>query len=50
MVYAKSLLAQIPEDSLTVFDKGFLAAEILCGLTMNAHNRHFLIPAKTNTC
>ena len=50
MVYAKSLLAQIPEDSLTVFDKGFLAAEILCGLTMNARNRHFLIPAKANTC
>ena len=50
MVYAKSLLPQIPEDSLTVFDKGFLAAEILCGLTMNARNRHFLIPAKANTC
>jgi hypothetical protein len=33
-----------------VFDKGFLAAEILCGLTMNGHNRHFLIPAKSNTC
>lgn len=27
MVYAKGLLPQIPEDSLTVFDKGFLAAE-----------------------
>ncbi|WP_125483334.1 IS4 family transposase, partial [Caballeronia choica] len=50
MVYAKSLLPQIPEDSLTVFDRGFLAAEILCGLTMNARNRHFLIPAKANTC
>ncbi|KND59837.1 Mobile element protein [Candidatus Burkholderia verschuerenii] len=49
MVYAKSLLPQIPEDSLTVFDKGFLAAEILCGLTMNARNRHFLVPAKANT-
>jgi len=34
MVYAKGLLPQIPEDSLTAFDKGFLAAEILCGLTM----------------
>ena len=50
MVYAKSLLPQIPEDSLTVFDKGFLPAEILCGLTMGARNRHFLIPAKSNTC
>lgn len=50
MVYAKGLLPQIPDDSLTVFDKGFLAAEILCGLTMGGHNRHFLIPAKSNTC
>jgi hypothetical protein len=49
MVYAKDLLAQIPDDSLTVFDRGFMAAEILHGLVMNGHNRHFLIPAKTNT-
>jgi hypothetical protein len=33
-----------------VFDKGFPAAEILRGLTMNGRNRHFLIPAKSNTC
>ncbi|KAE8753340.1 IS4 family transposase [Paraburkholderia madseniana] len=50
MVYAKGLLPQIPEDSLTVFDKGFLSAEILCGLTMGGRNRHFLIPAKSNSC
>ena len=50
MVYARSLLPRIPDDSLTVFDKGFLAAEILCGLTMQGRNRHFLIPAKSNTC
>ncbi|MBB3260878.1 hypothetical protein F4827_005653 [Paraburkholderia bannensis] len=50
MLYAKGLLPQIPDDSLTVFDKGFLAAEILCGLTMGGQNRHFLIPAKSNTC
>jgi len=29
MLYAKQLLAQIPDHSLTVFDKGFLSAEIL---------------------
>jgi hypothetical protein len=50
MVYAKRLLPQIPQDSLTVFDKGFLAAEIPCGLTMGGRNRHFLIPAKSNSC
>ncbi|MFP3507582.1 transposase, partial [Burkholderia sp. SIMBA_062] len=49
MVYAQDLLPQIPDNSLTVFDKGFLAARILCGLTMNGHNRHFLIPAKSHT-
>lgn len=49
MVYAKELVPQIPADSLTVFDKGFLSAEILCALTAGANNRHFLIPAKSNT-
>ena len=45
----KELVAHIPADSLTVFDKGFLSAEILCALTTGADNRHFLIPAKSNT-
>lgn len=49
MLYAKTLLEQIPDDSLTVFDKGFLAAEILCQLTAQGSNRHFLIPAKSNS-
>ena len=49
MLYAKDLLASVPDDSLTVFDKGFLSAEILCGLTNSATNRHFIIPAKANT-
>jgi hypothetical protein len=49
MLYAKELLASIPDHSLTAFDKGFLSAEILCGLTSNGHNRHFVIPAKGNT-
>lgn len=49
MLYAKELLPAIPDDSLTAFDKGFLSAEILCGLTTQGHNRHFVIPAKANT-
>lgn len=48
MLYAKALLSSIPDDSLTAFDKGFLSAEILCGLTSNGSNRHFIIPAKAN--
>lgn len=49
MLYAKQLLASIPDDSLTAFDKGFLSAEILCGLTSAGSNRHFIIAAKANT-
>jgi hypothetical protein len=49
MLYAKQLVEHIPADSLTVFDRGFLSAEILCALTVGADNRHFLIPAKSNT-
>jgi hypothetical protein len=49
MLYAKELLPSIPDDSLTAFDKGFLSAEILCGLTGEGRNRHFIIPAKANT-
>ncbi|QTD89532.1 IS4 family transposase [Burkholderia anthina] len=49
MLYAKALLDAIPNDSLTAFDKGFLSAEILCGLTGSGSNRHFIIPAKANT-
>jgi hypothetical protein len=49
MLYAKELLSSIPDDSVTVFDKGFLSAEILCGLTSGESNRHFIIPAKANT-
>jgi len=49
MLYAKDLLDAIPDDSLTAFDKGFLSAEILCGLTSTGSNRHFIIPAKANT-
>ena len=49
MLYAKQLLPEIPDHSLTAFDKGFLSAEILCGLTANGINRHFVIPAKANT-
>jgi len=49
MLYAKTLLERIPDQSLTVFDKGFLAAEILLGLSQSGQERHFLIPAKSNT-
>lgn len=47
--FAMELLSSIVDDSLTLVDKGFLSAEVLCGITMNGRNRHFIIPAKSNT-
>lgn len=49
MLYAKRLVAGIADHSLTVFDRGFLCAEILLGLTLAGQERHYLIPAKSNT-
>jgi hypothetical protein len=49
MLYAKTLVRRIADHSLTVFDRGFLCAEILLGLTMAGQERHYLIPAKSNT-
>jgi hypothetical protein len=49
MLYAKTLIARIPDSSLTIFDRGFLSAEILCALTAGGSNRHFVIPAKSNS-
>lgn len=48
MLYAKQLIADVPNESLTVFDRGFLSAEILCALTQQGTDRHFIIPAKSN--
>jgi hypothetical protein len=49
MIYAKTLVERIADHSLTVFDRGFLSAEILLGLTLAGTQRHYLIPAKSNT-
>ncbi|GJI93280.1 IS4 family transposase [Duganella hordei] len=49
MSFALPLLDDIPDHSLTVFDKGFLAAELLHKLRTQGQERHFLVPAKANT-
>lgn len=49
MLYAKQLIDGIPNESLTVFDRGFLLADILCALTRGGIEHHFVIPAKSNT-
>lgn len=47
--YAHELLASVPDDSLTIIDRGFLSAQLLSKLVDAGRNRHFLIPAKSNT-
>lgn len=42
-------LIPIPDHSLTVFDKGFLSAELLLQVQQNGTERHWLIPAKNNS-
>ncbi|WP_348944382.1 IS4 family transposase [Chitinibacter sp. FCG-7] len=49
MLYAQEVIELIPDYSLTVLDKGFLSAEILLPLQLNGQQRHWLIPAKSNT-
>jgi hypothetical protein len=47
--YAHELLASVPDDSLTIIDRGFFSAQLLCKLVAAGRNRHFLIPAKSNS-
>ena len=49
MSHAKLMLPEIPDQSLTIFDRGFLAAELLHTLSQTGQERHFLIPTKANT-
>jgi hypothetical protein len=47
--YAAELWASVPDDSLTIVDKGFLAAGVLYPLAQGGRNRHWLTRAKVNT-
>jgi transposase IS4-like protein/DDE family transposase len=47
--YARALWAHVPDDSLTVVDRGFLAAGPLLALAAGGANRHWLVRAKANT-
>lgn len=46
MIYSARIADSIPNNSLTVFDKGFYAAGILKRLMSLGSNRHFVIPVK----
>lgn len=47
--YAVDLWPSIPNDSLTIVDKNFLAANVLIPLARGGHNRHWLIRAKKSS-
>lgn len=47
-LYAADLWAEIPDDSLTVVDRGFAAAGILIPLARGGQNRHWLTRASAN--
>jgi hypothetical protein len=47
-VYATDLWPSVPDNSLTVLDRGFFSANVLIPLARDGHNRHWLIRAKKN--
>jgi hypothetical protein len=47
--HAKELRGSVPDNSLTVLDRGFLAAPMLLGIETAGQNRHWLTRAKSNS-
>lgn len=44
----KDLWSHVPDDSLTILDKGFYSSELLLGLQRGGDNRHWLLRARAN--
>jgi hypothetical protein len=49
IVLASALWREVPDDSLTIVDRGFLAAGILLPLNRDGKNRHWLTRSKSTT-
>lgn len=47
--YAQALWADLPNDSLTLFDRNYLQANVLVPLQQGGANRHWLTRAKSTT-
>jgi hypothetical protein len=47
--YSTSLWSSVPDHSLTLVDRAYLAANVLIPLAANGTNRHWLTRAKSNT-
>ena len=43
---AQSMMTKIPDNSITLFDKGFWGENLMFGLSQSGRNRHWLIPAR----
>ena len=48
LTYTADLLPSVPDNSLSLFDRGFVAANLLIPLTQQGNNRHFLVRGKKN--
>ena len=46
---AKELLSRLPDNSLTLLDRGFWSGELLSKIIGGGLERHYMIPAKSNT-
>ena len=47
--HAKELRASVPDNSLSILDRGFLAASMVLGIEREGHHRHWLTRAKSNS-
>jgi len=47
--YANELWGDVPDNSVTIVDRNFLAAKVLLGLQREGSNRHWLSRAKSNS-
>ena len=45
---AADFIDRVPDQSITLFDKGFWSADLLCRLADHGMARHWLIPARKN--
>ncbi len=45
----EQLWPKVPDDSLTLVDRNFLAAKVLLGLQNQGRNRHWMVRAKSNS-
>ena len=45
---AEAFIEGIPNQSITLLDKGFFSAKLLLDISEKGHQRHWLIPAKKN--